>query len=387
MNRAIKFWVFGSGSLLLLVAGVLYVANLTITNQARSRAQSEQQQKQRETGKLDNPVGQVDRTQAPKDTLLADGKLNPEPNAPPITQQPAEPLKTTPKTVPATYMYYAEVAATPTPTPEPKPAPVRIWLASGTFIPCKLVNTINSSHINTPVVGLVTQDIWEQDDGRWHCIIPSGTRVSSFAQSGAVRDRIEVAGTWSLKFPNDAREYRVEGIACTRQADPTTQQFGEEEGSAGLIGEIVESDHWRSAKALLAMTFESLANASGAMATAAIAKEGFSYFQTPNAAPVLNQQITQMLNGENGDGRYVHVRGGTDFYVFTCETVEPWKRAIGGQPRAENDPSLRKPPSPAATPQTESDKILDKAFEMERQLIDKQKNNEQQNDEPKKIHY
>ena len=389
MNRALKFWVFGSGSLLVVVGGILYIANLTIANQARAKAEAEKRATQRPTGELDNPVGHVDRTTAPKDTKIADGELVGAPDAPPPAAQPAQSTRAV-KAGPATYTYYAEVAATPTPpTTLAAPQPVRIWLASGTFIPCKLVNTVNSSHINTPVIGLVTQDVWEEDGGHWHCIIPAGTRATSFAQSGAVRDRIEVSGTWSLKFPHDAREYRVEGIACTRQADPATQQFGDEDGSAGLHGQIIESDHWAAAKALLALTVQSLANSAGAMGTAAIAKEGFSYFETPNAAPVLNQQIVQLMNGESGDGRYVHVRAGSNFYVFTCETVEPWKRAIGGQKRAEDDLSLRRPGDgvPMA-PKTGEEGIIDRAFQLEQQLIDKEKNEQQGNETtPKRIHY
>ena len=63
-------------------------------------------------------------------------------------------------------------------------------------MPCALVNTVESSHINTPVVGEVLQDMYQ--NGR--LIIPAGAIVSSFAESGAVRDRIEVAGTWLITY-------------------------------------------------------------------------------------------------------------------------------------------------------------------------------------------
>jgi hypothetical protein len=56
--------------------------------------------------------------------------------------------------------------------------------------------------------------------------------MSSFAQKGAVRDRIEVAGTWLFVFA-DGRQLKVPGIACDREADPSNQQFGIEDGSAG----------------------------------------------------------------------------------------------------------------------------------------------------------
>jgi hypothetical protein len=60
------------------------------------------------------------------------------------------------------------------------------------------VNTVESSHINTPVVGEVLRDVYQNG----HLIVPAGAVVSSFAQSGAVRDRIEVAGMWLIVYPD-----------------------------------------------------------------------------------------------------------------------------------------------------------------------------------------
>jgi hypothetical protein len=49
------------------------------------------------------------------------------------------------------------------------------------------------------------------------------------------------------------RRLRVPGMALEPQADPQNQQFGDADGSAGLAGESFESDHWASARALLAL--------------------------------------------------------------------------------------------------------------------------------------
>ena len=119
-----------------------------------------------------------------------------------------------------------------------------------------LVNTVESSHINTPVVGEVLRDVYQ--NGK--LIISAGTIVSSFASSGAVRDRIEVAGSWLLVF-HDGRQLKVNGIACVRQANPENQQFGVEDGSAGLLGELKESDHWANAKAFIALLMTSATQA------------------------------------------------------------------------------------------------------------------------------
>jgi len=173
-------------------------------------------------------------------------------NLPPDQQPviPPAPPRQQPPVLHPLVSFYAQV---PMPTPSPTPVPEAAsrplaWLPPGTFIPCALVNTVESSHINTPVVGEVLCDMYQ--NGR--LIVPAGAIVSSFAESGAVRDRIEVAGEWLIVYP-DGRHLRVRGVACDREADPTNQQFGVEDGSAGLQGELVESDHWANAKAFIAL--------------------------------------------------------------------------------------------------------------------------------------
>jgi sugar/nucleoside kinase (ribokinase family) len=159
-------------------------------------------------------------------------------------------------------------------------------------------------------------------------IVPAGTIVSSFAQSGAVRDRIEVAGVWLFVYP-DGRTLRVPGMACVREADPTNQQFGIEDGSAGLQGEIVESDHWASAKALLALMITTTVQTGTAVATSAIqAQHTTGVLQVPDTAPIMSKYIDQLLNGETGDGRFVRVRASTEFYVFPTQTILPTHRSV-----------------------------------------------------------
>jgi hypothetical protein len=122
--------------------------------------------------------------------------------------------------LPQLVSFYAQVpGASPSPTALPKVIhkTPNAWLPPATFIPCALVNTVESSHINTPVVGEVLRDVYQNG----HLIIPAGAVVSSFAESGAVRDRIEVAGVWLIVFP-DGRHLRVRGIAYDREANPIT---------------------------------------------------------------------------------------------------------------------------------------------------------------------
>jgi hypothetical protein len=272
--------------------------------------------------------------------------------------------------------FYAQVSS---PEPSPTPAPAerkdpRAWLPPSIFIPCALVNTVESSHINTPVVGEVLRDVYQNG----HLIIPAGAIASSFAQSGAVRDRIEVAGVWIIVYP-DGRHLKLRGIACDREADPANQQFGIEDGSAGLQGELIESDHWANAKAFIALLVTAATQTGTAVATSTLqAAHTTGVTALPDTTPILAKYLDQLLNGETGDGRFVRVRASKEFYLFVSETIVPSRRTIEEEKVAEED--LSKALSP------ENDKILQQAVNMERE-IQNGAQSERIDDRPPKFSY
>jgi hypothetical protein len=233
--------------------------------------------------------------------------------------------------------------------------PEQLWLPPSIFIPCVLVNTVESSHINTPVVGEVLRDVYQ--NGK--LIISAGTIVSSFASSGAVRDRIEVAGSWLLVF-HDGRQLKVNGIACVRQANPENQQFGVEDGSAGLLGELKESDHWANAKAFIALLMTSATQAGTAAVSGAVS-HGLGAgvgVGLPDTSPIMAKYLDQLLNGSTGDGRYVQVAAGTEFYIFPTETVLPTHRSVENSATNKED-----------LPQVSTDPITQQAIQTEREIM------------------
>ena len=282
------------------------------------------------------------------------------------------PCQARPAALPTLVTFYAQVAATPSPTPTPaaERRQPEYWLPPSMFIPCTLVNTVESSHINTPVVGEVTRDCYQNG----HLIVPAGTIVSSFAQNGAVRDRIEVAGMWLFVFA-DGRQLKVPGIACDREADPSNQQFGIEDGSAGLQGELVESDHWANAKAFLALLMTSASQAGTVAASSALSSSRFgSAVVLPDTTPIFAKYLDQLLNGETGDGRFVRVRASTEFYIFPTDTILPSHRSIVNQASMKTEepvPEISSDPGQAA-------------IQLERQIIkESQQQPSPSNDSPK----
>lgn len=370
MKGILKFFVTGPGAILSVIALGLSVCWMINSGRERLEAELRKHQVERPLGKI-NPSDEVDQTKAQKETLLSDKSVVPAKKGDQTQLAEKVPVSFTQtkqggnaSALPQLVSFYAQLLPTPTPTPTPpppRPKPVEIWLPRGTFVACALVNTVESSHINTPVVGEVTRDVYQNG----HLIIPAGSLATCWAQPGAVRDRIEVAGRWSLTYP-DGKEFELQGVACDREADPSNQQFGIEDGSAGLQGEIIESDHWANAKAFIALLLTTANQAGTAVATSALqASHTTGVVGLPDTTPIMGKYLDQLLNGETGDGRFVRVRSSKEFYIFTASVVEPTKRSVGGRRQQEEEQQQQQNQQ---QPQTDSDKALEEALRIERKI-------------------
>jgi len=378
--KLIRFFFTGPGAVVVVVAVILGVGEIIREGQERQKAEAEKRQVQRPLGQV-KPSETLDKSTAPKELILSNKRIAPaitsDQPAPAQTQVVPLPNAPSQRPLPQLISFYAQVpGSSPSPTPPPEAArkAPTAWLPPGIFIPCALVNTVESSHINTPVVGEVLRDVYQNG----HLIIPAGAVVSSFAESGAVRDRIEVAGVWLIVYP-DGRHLRVHGIACDREAHPSNQQFGTEDGSAGLQGDLVESDHWANAKAFIALLMTATMQTGTSVATSALqASHTTGVIGLPDATPILAKYLDQLLNGENGDGRFVRVRASKEFYVFVTETVLPGNRAITDEKRPDDDVSKVVP--------SDNDKILGEALKME-QAIQNAAQPQERKDEASKFSY
>jgi hypothetical protein len=179
---------------------------------------------------------------------------------------------------------------------------------------------------------------------------------------------------WLFVFA-DGRQLKVPGIACDREADPSNQQFGIEDGSAGLQGELVESDHWANAKAFLALLMTSANQAGTVAASSALSSSRFGgAVALPDTTPIFAKYLDQLLNGETGDGRFVRVRASTEFYIFPTDTILPSHRSIVNQANMKTEepaPEISSDPGQAA-------------IKLERQIIkESQQQPRPSNDSPK----
>lgn len=199
----------------------------------------------------------------------------------------------------------------------------------GRLIPCELVITVDSSSIRTPIVGLITEDVWHH--GR--LIIPAGTEVHGAAQVDRVRERISSSGRWTLVWQT-GEELTLSGLALDREKDADQNKgWGLTDGSAGLRGQLLKSDDLAEIK-LFAATFLSGA-ASGLTDReqtifGSQAKPSFQNAPLAGAQAVLGVYAQQILDSIQRDGFYVRVPAGKQFYLYVTQTVDKATASIGG---------------------------------------------------------
>ena len=198
----------------------------------------------------------------------------------------------------------------------------------GRLIPCELVITVDSSSINTPIVGLVTEDIFHHGQ----LIVAAGTEVHGTAQVDRARERIASDGRWTLVWQN-GEELNVSGLALDHERDADTETWAITDGSAGLRGRLLKSDNLAEVKLYAAALLSGAADVFTEKNTSA-----FGSFTMPSlqnaplkgAQSVLDRYAQQILTSIERDGFYVRVPAGKQFYLYVTQTLDQDDAKIGG---------------------------------------------------------
>jgi hypothetical protein len=211
--------------------------------------------------------------------------------------------------------------------PDTNPPPLAVYAPAGRLIQAQLVNTVDSANIDTPIIALVTDDLWHAGQ----LVVPAGTEVHSRVRVDRLRERLVASGNWTLVWQS-GQELAVHGIALDRGEHPTLQKWDGTDGTAGLIGEVLRSDSMDEVK-LFAATFLS-GLASGFQQTHETVFGTQVSANIRNAAlggtsQVLNAYAQQILETIKRDGIYVRVRAGKQMYLYLTETLDRSQARIG----------------------------------------------------------
>jgi len=203
-----------------------------------------------------------------------------------------------------------------------------IYAPFGRLIPCETVITVDSASIQTPIIGLVTENIYHAGK----LVIPAGTEVHGTAQADRHRERIASGNNWTLVWQG-GEEMHLKAVALDREFSGDQEGWGITDGSAGLRGELLKTDNLAEIK-LFAATF--LSGAAGALTEKQQTIFGSVSSPTLNNAPfegvqkVIDTYAQRIYDAIQKDGFYVRVPSGKQFYLYVVQTIDRADAEIGG---------------------------------------------------------
>jgi hypothetical protein len=233
-------------------------------------------------------------------------------------------------------------AADPQPTTASAREPKMDYAPAFRLVRCQLVNTVDSSNIPTPIIGLVTDDLWWNGKN----IIRANSEVHGVASVDRVRERIESNGefTFVLNEPDGSgRELVVRGMILDMEKDDNLDSYGITDGSAGLRGDVIRTANSDLIKLYTASLISGIAGAFSAGANGVLGNRvytnntalGTSALQGALINPavgasqsVLDRYAEQIESTIERDGFFVRVPAGKQFYVYCTEAIDLSKAVI-----------------------------------------------------------
>ena len=233
-------------------------------------------------------------------------------------------------------------AADPQPAKSAPRGPKGDYAPAFRLIKCQLVNTVDSSNTTTPIIGLVTDDLWW--NGR--LIIRANSEVHGVANVDRVRERIASNGefTFVLNEPSGiGRELVIRGIALDMEKDDAMDSYGITDGSAGLRGDIIRTANNDVIKLYAASLLSGISGAfssgtSGLLGNRVYTNSsslGLSALQGAVVNPaaggtqsVLDRFADQIASSIERDGFFVRVPAGKQFYVYCTEAIDLTKAVV-----------------------------------------------------------
>jgi hypothetical protein len=210
------------------------------------------------------------------------------------------------------------------------------------LVKCQLVNTVDSANTMTPIIGLVTDDLW------WNgkVIIRATSEVHGMANVDRVRERIASNGefTFVLNEPNGlGREIVVRGMVLDMEKDDNVDSYGITDGSAGLRGDVIRTANSDVIKLYAASLINGIAGAFSSGASGVLGNRvytnssslGLSALQGAVINPavggtqgVLDRYAEQIASSIERDGFFVRVPAGKQFYVYCTEAIDLTKAIV-----------------------------------------------------------
>lgn len=225
------------------------------------------------------------------------------------------------------------------------PAPER-FVPFGTLLKCKLVNTLDSANLETPVIAVLLEDVWQNGKK----VIPANTLVHGTARAGRMRDRVTASGAWRFVW-QDGRELVFNGVALDREYEQEIDGYGITDGSGGIKGRIMATDDLQELKMLASAALSGFARGTQDRQQSALGSTitgSVSNGMREGVGEVFDLYAKRTLKDIEENGYFVRVAAGKEFYVYVLESVDPQKASIAGvklrTTPAATEPGAAQPP-------------------------------------------
>lgn len=208
------------------------------------------------------------------------------------------------------------------------PSPER-FMPFGTLLKCKLVNTIDSANLETPVIAVLLEDVWQNGKK----VVPANTLVHGTARAGRMRDRVTAAGAWRFVW-QDGRELVFNGVALDREYEQEIDGYGITDGSAGLRGRVMATDDLQELKVLASAALSGFSRGTQDRSQTALGTTitgSVSNGVREGVGEVFDLYAKRTLRDIEENGYFVRVAAGKEFYVYVLESVDPQKAVVGGR--------------------------------------------------------
>lgn len=198
----------------------------------------------------------------------------------------------------------------------------------GTLLKCKLVNTIDSANLETPVIAVLLEDVWQNGKK----VIPANTLVHGTARAGRLRDRVNASGTWRFVW-QDGRELAFNGVALDREYEHDIDGYGITDGSGGIKGRLMATDDLQELKVLASAALSGFARGTQDRTQTALGTTitgSVSNGVREGVGDVFDLYARRTLKDIEENGYFVRVAAGKEFYVYVLESVDPQKASVAG---------------------------------------------------------
>lgn len=210
----------------------------------------------------------------------------------------------------------------------------------GRLIQCKLVNTLESNVPDTPVVGIVLEDLWWiNQHGEKRLIIPGGTEVHGKIK-GATRNRLstelEFTFVWQATNKEVGLELQVTGIALEKSHEAGKKDLATiTDMAAGIPGQVMGNDNLNEMMQYLFAGIQGAAQGFQSNSvystnnTTIVSQDG----STKNAVAMAAESVAQMALQNLADkiakeSYYIRVAAGTEFYVYVTQVIDIEKARV-----------------------------------------------------------